>query len=93
MDLSITIALPVRETFASWIERIHPEDRDATVRRMQQAIKEGREEFQYTYRLLAPSGTFVSVWDHAFVVRGSDWKALRIIGRSAELSSLRARQP
>jgi len=90
----ISIALPVRETFASWIERIHPEDRDTTVIRIQQAIKEGREEFQYTYRLLAPSGTFVSIWDHAFVVRGADWKALRIIGRSAEiLSSPRFHQP
>ena len=85
----ISIALPVRETFASWVQRIHPADRDATVTRMQRAIDEGREEFQYTYRLLAPSGTFVSVWDHAFVVRGADWKALRVIGRSAELPSSR----
>ena len=83
----ISIALPSRETYASWVERIHPEDRDATVTRMQQAIEQGREEVQYTYRLLAPSGTFLSVWDHAFIVRGADWKALRVIGRSSELPS------
>jgi hypothetical protein len=89
----ISIALPVRETFASWVQRIHPDDRSATVTRMQQAINDGREEFQYTYRLLAPSGTFVSVWDHAFVVRGADWKALRVIGRSAELPSSHFAEP
>jgi K+-sensing histidine kinase KdpD len=89
----ISIALPVRETFASWVQRIHPADRDATVTRMQRAIADGREEFQYTYRLLAPSGTFVSVWDHAFIVRGADWKALRVIGRSSELPSSRLSEP
>jgi len=89
----ISIALPVRETFASWVQRIHPADRDATVTRMQRAIDEGREEFQYTYRLRAPSGTFVSVWDHAFIVRGADWKALRVIGRSSELPSSRVSEP
>lgn len=83
----ISIALPSRETYSSWVERIHPDDRDATVTRMQRAIEQGREEFQYTYRLLAPSGTFLSVWDHAFIVRGADWKALRVIGRSSELPS------
>jgi len=89
----ISIALPVRETFASWVQRIHPADRDATVTRMQRAIDEGREEFQYTYRLRAPSGIFVSVWDHAFIVRGADWKALRVIGRSSELPSSRLSEP
>jgi K+-sensing histidine kinase KdpD len=89
----ISIALPVRETFASWVQRIHPADRDATVTRMQRAIDEGREEFQYTYRLLAPSGGFVSVWDHAFIIRGADWKAVRVIGRSSELPSSRLPEP
>jgi K+-sensing histidine kinase KdpD len=89
----ISIALPVRETFASWVQRIHPADRDATVTRMQRAIDEGREEFQYTYRLMAPSGNFVLVWDHAFIVRGADWKALRVIGRSSELPSSRPSEP
>ena len=89
----ISIALPAREPFASWIERIHPEDRDATVTRMQQAIDEGREEFQYTYRLLAPGGTFLPVWDHAFIVRGTDWKALRVIGRSSEIPISRTLDP
>jgi K+-sensing histidine kinase KdpD len=87
----ISIALPVKETFPSWVGRIHPEDRDATVNRIHQALSDDRESFQYTYRLLAPSGTFLSIWDHAFIVRGSDWKALRVIGRSEELLPSRLR--
>lgn len=82
---SLAIVLPTRELFDSWVERIHPADRDATVSRLQRAIEEGREELQYTYRLLLPSGKPLSVSDHAFVVRGDDWKPLRVIGRSAEL--------
>ena len=84
---TLSIALPVREEFTSWVERIHPEDRTATIKRLQHAIEEGRQELQYTYRLLGPRGKFLSVWDHAFIIRGTDWKPLRVIGRSAELPS------
>jgi len=84
---TLSIALPVREEFTSWVERIHPEDRTATIKRLQHAIEEGRQELQYTYRLLGPHGKFLSVWDHAFIIRGTDWKPLRVIGRSAELPS------
>jgi K+-sensing histidine kinase KdpD len=82
---TLSVALPVREEFRSWVERIHPADRTATIERLQRAIEEGRQELQYTYRLLGPRGEFLSVWDHAFVIRGTDWKPLRVIGRSAEL--------
>jgi PAS domain-containing protein len=81
---SLSSSLPVREEFASWVERIHPEDRTATIARLQDAIEQGRQELQYTYRLLSPRGKFLPVWDHAFIVRGTDWKPLRVIGRSAE---------
>jgi K+-sensing histidine kinase KdpD len=89
---TISVALPMRETYASWVERMHPDDRNATVTRLRHAIEEGQEELQYTYRLLAPSGEFLSVWDHAFIVRGADWKPMRVIGRSAELPSSRRLQ-
>jgi len=82
---ALSTALPAREEFTTWVERIHPEDRAATVERLQYAIDEGRQELQYTYRLLGPRGKFLSVWDHAFIVRGADWKPLRVIGRSAEM--------
>jgi PAS domain-containing protein len=82
---ALSSSLPVREEFTSWVERIHPEDRSATVERLQDAIVQGRQELQYTYRLLSPRGTFLSVSDHAFIVRGNDWKPLRVIGRSAEV--------
>ena len=52
----ISIALPARETFASWVERIHPEDRDATIERMQRAIEEGRENFSTPIDSWLPAG-------------------------------------
>ncbi len=80
-------ALPVREDFTSWVERIHPDDRTATIARLRDAIERGRQELQYSYRLLGPRGRILSVWDHAFIIRSADWKPLRVIGRSAELPS------
>ncbi len=81
---TLSVALPVREEFTSWVDRIHPEDRTATIARLQEAIEQGRQELQYTYRLMGPRGKILPVWDHAFIVRGNDWKPLRVIGRSAE---------
>ena len=77
--------LPAQEGFDSWLDRIHPADRDATISRLQRAIEEGRQELQYSYRLRSPDGKFLSIADHAFIVRGDDWKPLRVIGRSAAL--------
>jgi len=82
---ALSSVLPQREDFVSWVERIHPEDRHMTITRLHRAIEEGRQELQYTYRLITPKGDILSVADHAFVVRGVDWKPLRVIGRSAEL--------
>jgi K+-sensing histidine kinase KdpD len=84
---ALSSSLPVREEFTSWVERIHPEDRTATIKRLQHAIEGGHQELQYRYRLRGPRGEFLSVWDHAFVIRGADWKPLRVIGRSAEWPS------
>jgi PAS domain-containing protein len=81
---AISIALPAREDFVHWVERIHPEDRHAIVSRLHRAIEDGKEELHYHYRLQAADGTVRSVSDHAFIVRGSDWKPIRVIGRSAE---------
>ena len=82
---SLSTALPQREDFVSWVDRIHPDDRQPTITRLHRAMEEGSQELQYTYRLLGPDGTFYSVADHAFIVRGVDWKPVRVIGRSAEL--------
>jgi len=84
---ALSIALPAREDFTSWVERMHPADRAATVEKLHYAIELGRQELQYTYRLRGPRGEFLSVWDHVFIVRGADWEPLRVIGRSADLSS------
>ena len=53
---TLSVALPVREDFTSWTERIHPDDRTETIKRLQRAIEEGRQELQYSYRLLGPNG-------------------------------------
>ena len=38
---TLSIALPVREEFTSWVERIHPEDRTATIKRLQRRDRRG----------------------------------------------------
>jgi K+-sensing histidine kinase KdpD len=85
---TLSASLPEREDFVAWVERIHPEDRSATVKHLHYAIEAGKEELHYQYRLRGVDGSFHLVADHAFIVRGADWKPLRVIGRSAELPNL-----
>jgi PAS domain S-box-containing protein len=52
------------------------------------AVESGREECEYVYRVQRPDGTYAQVADHAYIVRTPSWKALRVIGRSAEFSAV-----
>jgi len=80
-------ALPARESFSLWLGRMPPEDSARIRTILLRAVESGREECEYVYRVQRPDGTLVQVADHAYIVRDSSRKALRVIGRSAEVAA------
>jgi PAS domain S-box-containing protein len=50
---------------------IHPEDRDAVLREVQDAARAGRP-FQLEYRITTKDGRLAHVWDHGLLVAGSE---------------------
>ncbi len=80
-------ALPTKESFSLWLGRMQPEDSARIRAILTRAVESGRDECEYVYRVQRPDGTYVQVADHAYIVRNSSWKALRVIGRSAEYST------
>jgi len=80
-------ALPTKESFSLWLGRMQPEDSARIRAILRRAVESGREECEYVYRVQRPDGTYVQVADHAYIVRDPSWKALRVIGRSAEYSA------
>jgi len=70
-----------------WLGRMQPEDSARIRAILRRAVESGREECEYVYRVQRPDGTYAQVADHAYIVRDPSWKALRVIGRSAEYSA------
>jgi PAS domain S-box-containing protein len=80
-------ALPTRESFSLWLGRMQPEDSARIRAILMRAVESGREECEYVYRVQRPDGSYAQVADHAYIVRTPSWKAVRVIGRSAEFSA------
>ena len=80
-------ALPTKESFSMWLGRMQPEDSARIRAILMRAVESGREECEYVYRVQRPDGSYAQVADHAYIVRSPSWKALRVIGRSAEFSA------
>ncbi len=75
------------ENHESWIEAIHPEDRDRTVEmiwRGSDNIDEAKEGFEY--RVIRPDGKIIWVWMQSFPIRDESGEISRIIGVASEIT-------
>jgi len=70
-------ALP--RAFAAWLDRLHPEDRAATVEAVEAAVGEGGV-YRDEYRLRRNDGTYVHVRDRGVVLRDADGSSSHMIG-------------
>jgi PAS domain S-box-containing protein len=73
--------------FHLWFGRIHPKDRLKVLASLTAAMEGGRQEWGYAYRRVKPGQGYVAVADHAFIIRDHAWKPVRVIGRSADITS------
>ena len=73
--------------FHLWFHRIHPKDRLKVLASLTAAMEGGRREWGYTYRRLKPGEGYIPVADHAVIIRDHAWKPVRVIGRSADMTS------
>ena len=75
------------ENNESWIEAIHPEDRDRTVEMIWNGfdnIDEAKEGFEY--RVIRPDGKIIWVWMQSFFIRDESGEISRIIGVASEIT-------
>ncbi len=72
--------------FMLWLQQIHPKDRLNVMQSLRLAVEEGRREWFCEYRRLHPSGGYVQASDHAYIIRDAAWNAIRVIGRSADVT-------
>src|SRR5271155_4591179 len=75
------LAADVEDSHEDWIGRLHPQDRDRTVRYLQDAVSRATEQVSYQYRIIRPSdGQVRWLATDARIERTPDGKPLRFVG-------------
>ena len=75
-----------------WRDKIHPEDRQKVLNKLDDAINNGTERLQLEYRFEAADGSYKYIYDRAFVVTDKDNNATRIIGAMQDVTQQREEQ-
>jgi two-component system cell cycle sensor histidine kinase/response regulator CckA len=73
----------------SFVEAIHPDDRD---RVLAAVMKQAEAPYQEEYRVVRPDGNIRWVKDRAFLVRDAGGKVYRIVGIAEDITALREAQ-
>ena len=75
------------ETHEDWVDRIHPEDRERTVRQFLDALAGRDENYSATYRIVRPSDGQTRWIDVvAKIERDKDGRALRLVGAHIDIT-------
>ena len=86
--LGLDRALP--SSFAVWLARIHPEDREYVGELLHRLLEGSEDQFQYEYRFIGSDGVLRYIHDRGMVVRESDGRSSRLVGVSFDITN---RQP
>ncbi len=71
----------------SWIEAIHPQDRD---RIEQAAANQGSGRYEEQYRIVRPDGSLRWIWDRAFPIVDETGTVSRIVGIAEDITDRKA---
>lgn len=78
--------------YASWQNRLHPEDRDFTLKAMQDAIEGHTEHYHCIYRLRHKQGYWIWIDSKAKVFLNPSHQARRMIGVHSDISLIKERE-
>jgi PAS domain S-box-containing protein len=70
---------------SSWIDAIHPDDRERVLRAALEDQTTGKYDEQY--RIIRPDGEVRWIWDRAFPIRNARQKTYRIVGIAEDITS------
>jgi PAS domain S-box-containing protein len=75
------------ETYDDWVNRIHPEDRERTVKHLFDALKVRSEDYSDEYRIVRPNDSEIR-WIRVVgkIERDRDGRALRLVGADLDIT-------
>ncbi|BCA53110.1 hypothetical protein W02_02500 [Nitrospira sp. KM1] len=74
----------VRASPRSWVEAIHPEDRERVLH--DSLTKQVSGDYNVEYRITRPDGTIRWIWDRAFPIRNAQGQVYRIAGLAEDIT-------
>jgi PAS domain S-box-containing protein len=81
------LAPDAEDTHEDWVARLHPDDREKTLRRFQDAVLRADEQYSVEYRIIRPSdGQVRWIATEARIERDADGKPLRLIGAHMDVT-------
>ena len=77
------------DSHEDWIARLHPDDRDRTVRRFTDAVRGAGDQFSSQYRIIRPNdGQVRWIATEARIERDTDGAPLRLVGAHIDITDL-----
>jgi PAS domain S-box-containing protein len=73
----------------NWAARLHPDDQDHIAKDLRAVIRDGGETWTAEYRAQHADGRYLTVVDHAFVIRDDQGRPLRAIGSLTDVTAQR----
>ncbi|NMO17981.1 PAS domain-containing protein [Pyxidicoccus fallax] len=70
-----------------WVERIHPEDREAVEYSLQAAVQGEAERWESEYRFRHHDGHYVHVIDHGVIARDAAGRPVRMVGAMQDVTA------
>ncbi|HEV3250751.1 MAG TPA: PAS domain-containing protein, partial [Puia sp.] len=71
---------------ADWSKHLHPDDKQAVEKGLQEAIASSSTKWEHAYRFIRADGSVAKVFGRASIIRHADGKAYRMIGVIHDLS-------
>ena len=77
---------------STWQHLLHPDDRDSSMRLMQDYIKGGINRYEAEIRLKHKLGHYITVLTRGFLSRDADGNAIRLVGTHTDLTDQRGQE-
>lgn len=79
-------------TVHSWVDSIHPSDRERIIAGLTAAIQSGAHHWESEYRYARGDGSWLNIVDRAYLVRDSSGTPVRMVGAMQDVTSRRAQE-
>lgn len=82
----------IESSIESWINRLHPDERERVVDGIHKVIGDGEEYWQDEYHFLRKDGSYAYVMDRGFVIYDEQGNGVRMVGGITDLSAQKEAQ-